>query len=144
MCDYSLHLVAHRPAAVGDRLVSTRFRHTTTHGFMAQGEPELAICVLPGTELAFDEDVAYRAAFFSFRPRHVPHRVARFRNINEDNPHAFHDALEFPDGQIVLLTDLLEGQSATVLQLPATERPETHTTTSDEVATDTPIDAFTR
>ena len=30
-----------------------------------------------------------------------------------------HDALEFPDGQTVLLTDLLEGQEATVLQLPA-------------------------
>ena len=30
-----------------------------------------------------------------------------------------HDALEFPDGQIVLLTDLFEDQEATVLQLPA-------------------------
>jgi hypothetical protein len=29
------------------------------------------------------------------------------------------DALEFPDGQIVLLTDLFEYQEATVLQLPA-------------------------
>jgi hypothetical protein len=30
-----------------------------------------------------------------------------------------HDALEFPDGRIVLLTKLSEGQEATVLQLPA-------------------------
>jgi hypothetical protein len=30
-----------------------------------------------------------------------------------------HDALEFPDGQMVLLTCLVEGQEATVLQLPA-------------------------
>ena len=30
-----------------------------------------------------------------------------------------HDALEFPDGHIVLLTELTEGQEATVLQLPA-------------------------
>jgi hypothetical protein len=33
-----------------------------------------------------------------------------------------HDALEFPDGQIVLLTRLCEGQRATVLQLPAPSR----------------------
>jgi hypothetical protein len=36
-----------------------------------------------------------------------------------DNPCAHHDALEFPDGKIVLLTHLLAGQHATVLQLPA-------------------------
>jgi hypothetical protein len=32
---------------------------------------------------------------------------------------AHHDAVEFPDGQIVLLTVLREGQQAPVLQLPA-------------------------
>jgi hypothetical protein len=32
---------------------------------------------------------------------------------------AHHDALEFPEGQIVFLTQLCEGQEATVLQLPA-------------------------
>jgi hypothetical protein len=42
-----------------------------------------------------------------------------FRQINRDYPMAHHDALEFPDGQIVLLTTLEEGQQATVLQLPA-------------------------
>jgi len=122
MCDYSLQHVAHRPAAVGDRLVSTRFRNSTTHGFMAAGEPEVAICVLPGTELAFDADVEYRPQFLSFRSKKLTERVARFRNINMDNPHAYHDALEFPGGRILLLTDLVEGQRATVLQLPATER----------------------
>jgi hypothetical protein len=35
------------------------------------------------------------------------------------NPRKHHDGLEFPDGQIVLLTHVLEGQEATVLQLPA-------------------------
>src|SRR6266487_3696844 len=44
------------------------------------------------------------------------------RKINSHNPHAHHDALEFPDGEVVLLTNLLEGQRATVLQLPATPR----------------------
>jgi len=46
------------------------------------------------------------------------HTTAIFRQINKDNPHTHHDALEFPDGQIVLLTGLDEGQEATVLQLP--------------------------
>ena len=30
-----------------------------------------------------------------------------------------HDALEFPNGEIMLVTRLCEGQHATVLQLPA-------------------------
>jgi hypothetical protein len=47
------------------------------------------------------------------------HRTAIFRQVNKDQPRVHHDALEFPDGQTVLLTDLLEGQAATVLQLPA-------------------------
>jgi hypothetical protein len=44
---------------------------------------------------------------------------AQFQQINKDRAVAHHDALEFPDGQIVLLTCLSEGQQATVLQLPA-------------------------
>ena len=47
------------------------------------------------------------------------HRTAIFRQINKNAPHVHHDALEFPDGTFVLLTDLDEGQQATVLQLPA-------------------------
>jgi hypothetical protein len=47
------------------------------------------------------------------------HTTAIFRQINKHNPRTHHDALEFPDGRMVLLTDLLEGQEATVLQLPA-------------------------
>jgi hypothetical protein len=39
-----------------------------------------------------------------------------------DNPVAHHDALEFPDGQLVLVTRLCAGQRATVLQLPADTR----------------------
>src|SRR4051794_34070092 len=41
-------------------------------------------------------------------------------SVNKDQPRVHHDALfEFPDGQMVLLTELLEGQEATLLQLPA-------------------------
>ena len=53
MCDYSLHFVASRRARVGDKLVSTRFRTSPTRGFAAIGEPDVAVCLLPGTEVAF-------------------------------------------------------------------------------------------
>ena len=120
MCDYSLNFVASRPAKVGDRLVSTQFRNSITRGFAAIGEPHVAVCLLPGTELAFENEVAYDPALGSFLPnRKVRQKVARFRKINSEQPHLHHDALEFPDGQIVLLTRLCEGQLATVLQLPA-------------------------
>jgi hypothetical protein len=53
MCDYSLHLVASRPAKVGDKLVATDFVKSITGGFAAVGEPDVAVCLLPGTELPF-------------------------------------------------------------------------------------------
>ena len=77
----------------------------------------MAVCLLPGTELAFDDDVQYERAFSLFGK--VRHKVARFRQFNMTDPHAHHDALEFPDGQIVKVTRLVPGQTAIVLQLPA-------------------------
>ena len=47
------------------------------------------------------------------------HTTAIFRQVNKDIARTHHDALEFPDGKMVLLNDFLEGQEATVLQLPA-------------------------
>ena len=124
MCDYSLHEVASRPAKVGDKLVSTQFWNTTTQGFSAVGEPKMAVCLLPGTEIAFEREVerketGFLLSLFRKEPRHIQHRVGRFRQVNLDNPCTHHDAIEFPDGQIVLLTHLCVGQHATVLQLPA-------------------------
>jgi hypothetical protein len=52
-------------------------------------------------------------------PDVINHKTAIFRQINQDNPRAHHDALEFPNGEVVLLTFLAQGQEATVLQLPA-------------------------
>ena len=135
MCDYSLHAVASRPARVGERLVSTKFPLTVTRGFTAEGEPNVAVCVRPGTELAFDRAVDFDGAFFRKKVRHT---VARFRTVDLDNPNRHHDALEFPDGQFVLLTQLDPGQWATVLQLPAVPmreaQPETTETTASEAA----------
>jgi hypothetical protein len=119
MCDYSLHLIASRPAKVGDKLVATDFVKSITRGFSAAGEPEVAVCLLPGTELAFENEVQYDRAFSLFGRACVEQKVARFRQLNMDDPHVHHDALEFPGGQIVMVTRLLPGQRATVLQLPA-------------------------
>ena len=118
MCDYSLHDVKSRPAKVGDKLTIQYF-DTGTRGFAAPQDPNTAVCVLPGTELAFTKRVSWQPrGFFAWKERTASHTTAIFRQINEDNPYTHHDALEFPDGQTVLLTDLFEGQEAVVLQLP--------------------------
>jgi hypothetical protein len=105
--------VQSRPASVGDKLRTSNFG-TGTRGFAAPDDPTTAVCVLPGTELAFDSGIcAYGAA------GPAPHKTAIFRQINRQQPHMHHDALELPDGQTMLLTFLCEGQGATVLQLPA-------------------------
>ncbi|MFD2184096.1 hypothetical protein [Rhodoplanes azumiensis] len=119
MCDYSLQHVATRAAKVGDTLVTTKFNNSITRGFSEAGVPNVAVCILPGTELAFDHEVECDHALGFFPSRKLRERVARFRQINMDNPYEHHDALEFPSGQVVLLTRLCEGQIATVLQLPA-------------------------
>ena len=123
MCDYSLHDVASRPAKVGDKLVSTQFPNAITRGFADPSQPRVAVCLLPGTELAFEKEVECDASFRFLPTRKSPHKVARFRQVNMNRPAAHHDALEFPDGKIVLVTDLCEGQQATVLQLPSIGRP---------------------
>jgi hypothetical protein len=118
MCDYSLEHVASRPARVGDKLVSTRFINSGTRGFAASDEPNVAVCLLPGTELAFDAELKCESTF-GFGCKRLTYRVARFQEIDKNRPNIHHDALEMPDGQIVLVTKLMPGQHATVLQLPA-------------------------
>jgi hypothetical protein len=123
MCDFSLHNVKSRPAKVGDKL-TTRHFGTGTRGFAASEDASVAVCVLPGTELSFTRDVAcLPRRLFAWSDRVIKHHTAIFRQINKDRAAAHHDALEFPDGQIVLLTFLCEGQQATVLQLPAEPKP---------------------
>ena len=122
MCDYSLQNVASRPAKVGDKLVSTRFNHSITGGFAAVGEPNVAVCLLPGTEVAFEKEVECVGVSNWWPRKKLGGKVARFRQVKKEQPHVHHDALEFPDGQIVLLTQLCVGEHATVLQLPAALR----------------------
>jgi hypothetical protein len=119
MCDFSLQSVRSRPAKVGDKLVTRDFG-TGTRGFAAADDLGLAVCVMPGTEMAFAGEVmCLPTGLLGWKTRIINHQTAIFRQVNKDKSAAHHDALEFPDGRTVLLTLLCEGQTAIVLQLPA-------------------------
>jgi hypothetical protein len=85
MCDYSLHSVRTRPAKVGEKLVTHDFG-TGTRGFAAPEDCSVAVCILPGTELAFKKPVTYHATLM-FRANTTPLRSfarstrARFTSI---------------------------------------------------------------
>ena len=98
MCDYSLHHVANRPAKIEDKLVATKFPNAITRGFAAVGQPNVAVCLLPGTEIAFDENVECELSFGIgiFPNKKIGQRLARFRQVNMDNPVAHHDARTEP------------------------------------------------
>ena len=123
MCDYSMHAVATRPARVGETLITTTFPGTSTRGFANISDPHVAVCMLPGTELAFAENVRYDNRWIW--TREVNFRVGKFGEIDRHVPDRHHDAIEFPDGSRVLVTLLCEGQRATVLQLPVQAQPAT-------------------
>jgi hypothetical protein len=122
MCDYSLHTVASRPAKVGDQLTITKFPNSVTRGFCALEDRHVAVCLLPGTEIAFEKEAEFRHSLAKLLPSFgfgkLGASVARFRQINAQEPHTHHDALEFANGRTVLITQLSSGQRATVLQLP--------------------------
>ena len=135
MCDYSLHSVKSRPAKVSDKLTTHNFG-TGTRGFAASEDMNVAVCVLPGTELSFAEEVkCLPTGLIAWRDKVIEHKTAIFRQINKDKVAAHHDALEFPDGRIALLTTLYEGQQATVLQLPAAPRTAVESEAQRRVAT---------
>jgi hypothetical protein len=113
MCDYSLKHVKSRAANVGDKLITRNFG-TGTSGFAAVDDPTIAVCLLPGTEIAFDAPVKINGSIESVFPT-----TARFKQVNKDQPHMHHDTLQFADGRDCLLTFLLGGQCATVIQMPA-------------------------
>jgi hypothetical protein len=115
MCDYSLHLSASRPAELAETIAITEFFGTRTRGFASPSDPTTAVCLRPGTEIAFEANAFIQGVLFRWSVRE---RLARFRQIDLDKPNQHHDALEFANGRIVLVTDLAVGQRATVLQLP--------------------------
>jgi hypothetical protein len=120
MCDYSLHAVKSRPARVGEALLIRHFG-TGTRGFAALEDWTTAVCLVSGSELVFSKNVvcARPDALLWWSRLRMNYKTAIFRKVNTEERCVHHDALEFPDGQVVLLTCLYEGQEATVLQLPA-------------------------
>src|SRR5262249_36604927 len=105
----------------------TRDFGTCTRGFAAAEDAKVAVFVFPGTALAFFCPGTVTTFFFAvnfrfavnLRGGKINNATAIFRQDKKKKTMKHHDALEFPDGRIVLLTRLSEGQEATVLQLPA-------------------------
>src|SRR5438309_6764823 len=108
MCDYSLQNIRSRAAKVGDKLMTVDF-FTGTRGFASQDDLRTAVCVLPGTELAFAGDIRHSdVSILSWIKERLAtsaetrHRTAIFRQIDKEIAATHHDALELPDGQVVL------------------------------------------
>ena len=111
MCDYSLHAVKTRPAEVGETLISTTFRGTSTRGFASEREPAVAVCMLPGTELAFAQDVRYDNRWIWTRT--TDWRVGKFNQIEPEVAIATTTRSNFP-------TEACAGDAA--LRRPARHR----------------------
>jgi len=139
MCDYSLHAVATRPAQVGETLITTTFPGTSTRGFASESDPDVAVCMLPGTELAFAENVQYDNRWIW--TREIGFRVGKFGAVDRHVADRHHDAIEFPDGSQVLVTLLCEGQRVTVLQLPVVHQSTERAPASTGATTATPLSA---
>jgi len=122
MCDDSLENQISRSAEVGDKLVTSSFRMTPARGFCCEKEPGLAVCLLPGTEIAFEEPVRYNGlwgALVNFMKRRLGHdmseaKLARFRQVDLDNPHTHHDAIELANGRLTALRGAIIDVSARV------------------------------
>jgi hypothetical protein len=127
MCDYSLQKVKSRDARIGDQLTARNFG-TGTRGFASLSDSTpTAVCVRPGTEIAFQQDVRVITGLIAQEMRTMKTRTATFRQVNKEQPHVHHDALEFvEDGAtvLVLLHHLDEHQHAVILQLPAAPKTE--------------------
>jgi hypothetical protein len=130
-----LRHVKSRAAEVGDKLITARFSGSDTGGFAEVGDPSTAVCLRPGTEVVFEHDVEFTRPYARLLPwprlAKAGHNMARFRQVNMDKAYLHHDALEFPNGLIVMVTRLRPGQHATVIQLPADRQHATPTTVTD-------------
>jgi hypothetical protein len=103
MCDYSLHSVRTRPAKVGDKLVTKDFG-TGTRGFASLDDLGTAVCVLPGTELAFASEVSYSdwgiRSFLKGMEIRTQHRTAIFRQINKQKERRITTRWSSPTGRL--------------------------------------------
>jgi hypothetical protein len=117
MCDYSVQAVLTRDAKAGDQLVTKYFGYST--GFAACDDTICAVCCKEGTEIAFARGYALIRGMPWYRK--IRSGVATFRKLDLKYEHMHHDALEFANGRIVRLSDLVVDQQASVLTLPVSE-----------------------
>ena len=117
------NLAVSRAAKVGDRLMTTDPAKPGASGFAALGKPDIAVRLVPDTELAFEKYIQYYRRFSLLRFSRG-HRTAKFRQFNVGNPHRECAALEFPDGRLVMISELAPGQTATVVQVPLAAQPK--------------------
>src|SRR2546423_15383931 len=120
MCDYSLHAVDSRPAEVAETLVSTKFQSTTTRGFASPNNPQVAVCLRPGTEIAFEDNVQTDGVLFR---KDIGDRLARFRQIDLHQSAQHPDALGFSKGAIVWAPRPVAGAPANGLEVSARTGP---------------------
>ena len=104
MCDYSLENVASRPATVADRLVSTTFTGTFTRGFAGADDPNTAVCLRPGTEIAFEAAPRFEDPL-SHSEQTASGATARFRQVNLQAPCTH----QFPKSRDFALDDVTSG-----------------------------------
>jgi hypothetical protein len=143
MCDYSLMHAKSRPAAVGDKLTvcdmgSRTYGLTDDVSTAGQWGNAMAVCLLPGTEVAFDEPVKRFATSGTWRGEAIVQlksSVGIFCQVDKELPFTHHDAFEFAeDHDRVLVNHLVQGQSLTVLQLPAAPKTESEADEQKRVA----------
>src|SRR5262249_15695684 len=117
--------VAPGRARIGDKLVATKFPNSITRGFGAVDEPHVAVCLLPGTEIAFDQNVECEPSFgIGILPhKKIGQRLARFRQINMDNARDPSRRVGIPGRAGSAAHAPLRGPGATVLQLPIAAHP---------------------
>src|SRR5262245_18249960 len=78
MCDFSLYSLRSRPGQVGDKLITHDFG-TGTRGFAAVDDLNVAVCLMPGTELAFSSEVAILpSGLLGWERKKTKHRTAIF------------------------------------------------------------------
>src|SRR5439155_11120274 len=100
-CGESVGVTRSSDAGLPSRcLASSRIEFSAHTGFAAPEDSTTAVCILPGTELAFSAEVIC-ASFRLSGWRTISSRTAVFRQIDKDVPQVHHDALEFPDGMFV-------------------------------------------
>ncbi len=120
MCDFSLQSMQSRPARVDDKLVTRDFG-IGTRGSADVDNLGTAVCLMPGTELAFAGDVTCRTGLLGW-PETIKHQTAIFRQVNKEKSAAHHDALEFPDGRTVLLTNCEQARLTVWCSCPRSRR----------------------